>query len=103
MTEKERNKPGVKDDAQKLNYELIPPEAIKGLAQVLTFGANKYTRNGWQIVPDARDRYTGALMRHLEAWRSGEMIDPETGINHMYHVLCNAAFLGYFDDNNLNP
>ena len=94
---------GVKLDDGKLLMELIPPEAIKGLAQVLTFGAEKYMRNGWQTVPNGRHRYTGALMRHLEAWRSGEMIDPETGINHMYHVLCNAAFLGYFDDNNLNP
>jgi len=94
---------GVKLDDGKLNYELVPPEAIKGLAQVLTLGAIKYTRNGWQTVPNARDRYTGALMRHLEAWRSGEMIDSETGLNHMYHVLCNAAFLGYFDEHNLNP
>lgn len=94
---------GVKDDAGKLFYELIPTETMKGLAQILTFGANKYTRNGWQTVPDARERYTGALMRHFEAYRAGEILDPESGLPHIYHVICNASFLGYFDEHKLNP
>ena len=94
---------GVKLDAGKLLYELIPPESMKGLAQILTFGANKYTVDGWKTVPDARRRYTGALMRHMEAYRGGEITDPESGLPHIYHVLCNAAFLGWFDDNDLDP
>lgn len=94
---------GVKYDEEKLMYDLIPPEAMAGLATILTFGAKKYERNGWKTVPDAKQRYTAALMRHFEAYRSGELIDPDSGKPHIYHVLCNAAFLGYFDDNDLNP
>lgn len=96
-------KAGVKLDTGKVRYDLIPPEAMKGLAEILTFGAEKYIENGWQTVPEAKKRYIGALMRHLEAYRSGELIDPESGKPHIYHVLCNAAFIGYFDDNDLNP
>jgi hypothetical protein len=60
---------------------------------VLTYGAQKYAPEGWRSVPDAEARYTGALMRHLEEWRTGEVIDPESGLPHLAHVLCNAAFL----------
>jgi hypothetical protein len=41
-------------------------------------------------------------MRHLEAHRSGELIDPESGRIHMAHILCNAAFLTYFTQKELN-
>ena len=101
--EENKNQSGFKDDAGKLLYHLIPTESTKGLAEILTHGANKYTPDGWKDVPKAKERYTGALMRHFEAYRSGEKLDPESGLPHIYHVLTNAAFLGYFDEHNLNP
>jgi len=84
---------GVKDDAEKLRFDLIPPAATAALAEVLTYAARKYAPNGWRSVPDPVPRYTAALMRHLEAWRAGEERDPESGLLHLAHVLCNAAFL----------
>ncbi len=87
---------GLKFDSGKLRYSLIPPEATKALATVLSFGANKYAPNSWQTVPNARERYLDALMRHLEAYRSGELTDNESGLPHIDHLLCNAAFLSYF-------
>jgi hypothetical protein len=53
----------------------------------------KYAPDGWRTVPDAKARYTAALGRHFNAWRSGEEIDPESGLPHLAHVLCNAVFL----------
>ena len=86
-------KEGIKNDKEKLRYDLIPTSAIEGLAQVLTMGAKKYSPNGWKTVPNAVDRYYSALHRHLIAWRNGEMTDPESGLHHMKHVMINAAFL----------
>ena len=86
-------KGGIKDDKEKLRFDLIPTSAIEGLAQVLTMGAKKYTPDGWKTVPNAVDRYYSALHRHLLAWRNGEMTDPESGLHHMKHVMINAAFL----------
>ena len=86
---------GMKFDTGKLQYHLIPPETLKALAEVLTFGAQKYAPNNWQLVENGETRYLDALMRHLEAYRSGELIDNDSGCPHLSHVLTNAAFLHY--------
>lgn len=41
------------------------PEAVKAVAQLSQFGAEKYTWDGWRTVPDGEARYMEALMRHL--------------------------------------
>lgn len=84
---------GMKFDTNKLQYRLIPPETTKALAEVLTYGAQKYAPDNWKYV--APDRYMDALFRHLEAYRSGEENDPESGLHHLAHVLTNVAFLHY--------
>ena len=86
---------GLKFDTGKLQYSLIPPETLSALAEVLTFGARKYTIDGWKYVPDAKRRYMDALFRHLEAFRSGETHDQESGLHHLAHLLTNVAFLHY--------
>lgn len=93
---------GAKYDQGKLRYSLIPPEATEALAKVLTFGADKYSADSWQHVPNAKQRYLDALYRHLEAYRSGNLIDSESGYPHIYHVLTNAAFLTYFSTKETN-
>ena len=92
---------GPKYDEGKLQYSLIPPIATKALAEVLTFGAKKYQPNSWQKVPDAERRYLDALMRHLEAYRSGEELDSESNLSHLSHLLCNASFLLHFQHERL--
>jgi len=82
----------MKFDTGKLRYGLIPPEATKALAEVLTYGAKKYKPNNWREVDDAT-RYIDALYRHLEAWRSGEEVDEESGLPHLAHALTNVSFL----------
>ena len=86
----------MKFDTGKLRYSLVPPEAMKALAEVLTYGAKKYKPNNWKQVDDT-SRYVDALYRHLEAWRSGEDVDAESGLSHLAHALTNVAFLIYFE------
>jgi len=89
----------IKFDSGKLRYSLIPPEALEGLASVLTYGAKKYKPNNWKQVDDT-SRYIDALYRHLEAWRSGEQFDSESNLPHLAHALTNVSFLIYFEDKN---
>ena len=86
---------GMKFDNGKLLYSLIPPETLKALAEVLTFGAQKYAPNNWMLVENGETRYLDALFRHLEAFRSGETHDPDSKLHHLSHVLTNVAFLHY--------
>jgi len=92
---------GVKYDNDKLQYNLFPPIVLKGIVEILTFGAVKYAPDNWQIVPNAKQRYTDALYRHLEEWRAGNKYDEESGKNHLYHAACCIVFLAWFDEEEL--
>jgi hypothetical protein len=87
---------GKKYDSGKLRWDLLPLEIVGEIVRVLTFGANKYTDNGWMLVPEGEKRYFAALLRHIEAYQRGEEADPETGISHLAHAGCNILFLLYF-------
>ena len=95
---KKGTEPGVKHDGGKLRYDLYPINAYKGCTEVITFGANKYTDNGWKTVRP-KSRYYAALMRHLlaqleweEAGHRGLAIDEESGLPHLDHAQCNLIF-----------
>lgn len=66
------------------------PIAIEGVAAVSNFGATKYAWDGWRGVPDGLNRYTDAMVRHLVAEAKGEVLDPESGLPHAWHVAWNA-------------
>jgi hypothetical protein len=36
-----------------------------------------------------------SMQRHLIAFLRGEDIDPESGLPHTGHILCNAMFINY--------
>ena len=86
---------GLKYDQGKLRYDLLPSEEIEQIVSVLTMGAAKYTDNSWQNVENGVDRYYAAAMRHLQAWRQGEVLDSESGLPHLAHAATNLVFLMY--------
>lgn len=94
----ERPSVGIKHDDGKLRYDLIPSEALEALAEVITYGANKYEDNGWQNVD--KERYVAAFFRHFVAWRKGETLDQESGLPHLKHMLTNIAFILYKEEKN---
>lgn len=84
---------GMKYDGGKIIAGVILedfPNAITGVCEVATFGANKYKRSSWHSVPNAIQRYKDAMMRHQLAKGRGEVIDPESGLPHSYHIAWNA-------------
>lgn len=88
----------VKRDATKVLASEVDPKFILGVANVLTFGATKYARGNWKLATEEdRDRLKDSLMRHIYAYLSGEVLDPETNQSHLYHATCNLMFLDNLD------
>lgn len=90
---------GTKHDQEKLKWSLMPSGAIEDLLAVLQHGANKYAPNNWQKVENAYDRYYDAAMRHISAWRSGELLDEESNLSHLSHAIVCLTFLDWFEGN----
>lgn len=83
---------GVKHDADKVPYHLVPWDAVRAIACILGFGAAKYTPRNWELGMDW-SRPFSACIRHMEAWWQGEDRDPETGYSHLWHAGCCIVFL----------
>lgn len=90
---KSAHEPGAKLDQGKNRMGLIIggfPLALLAVGEVGTFGANKYSDNGWMDVPNGVGRYTDAMYRHLLAEATGERLDSQTGLTHAAAAAWNA-------------
>ena len=97
LTRSSSLKEGIKFDSGKsYRPELITPEFIFELSEVLAYGAKKYEDRNWEKGMKW-SRPFGALMRHLWAWWKGEDKDEETGFSHLAHAACNVMFLLTFE------
>lgn len=87
----DQHAPGAKLDAGKPMASLLldMSRALKAVAEVGTFGARKYTRGGWLEVPNGKERYTDALLRHLLE-ESSSTTDKDSGLRHAAHAAWNA-------------
>ena len=85
------NEPGAKLDEGKLLAGVLSDFslALTAVAEIGTFGAKKYSRGGWQEVPDGILRYYDAEWRHLLAERH-EPIDKDSGLLHAAHKAWNS-------------
>jgi len=62
--------------------------ALTEVAKVGTFGAKKYSRGGWQSVPNAIERYNDASVRHqLKEARTA--LDSDSGLLHKAQRIWN--------------
>jgi hypothetical protein len=82
---------GAKMDSGKPDASLLLMfgKALTAVSAVGTFGARKYTRGGWQAVPDGTQRYTAALLRHLYQ-EHYEVLDRDSDLLHAAHAAWNA-------------
>jgi hypothetical protein len=85
-----------KTDTGKPQFELLPFELLTDVNKVLQHGAVKYGINNWRKREGFKlSRCYNALLRHMFAFWRGEDNDPETGISHLAHAMCNLIFLMY--------
>jgi hypothetical protein len=86
-----QHEPGAKLDQEKPRADLLLSfsRALLAVAQVATYGADKYTKDGWEKVPSGWERYTAAMLRHVLAEKQ-ELLDSESSMLHAAHVAWNA-------------
>lgn len=89
---KSANEPGSKLDAGKVRVGLVLDgfaRALWEVSRVGTFGAIKYTDNGWMEVPNGIARYHDAAGRHDLKIAMGEEYDADSGVLHLAHSCWN--------------
>ena len=100
----------VHQDEGKLRVELVPPEAIEAIAEILTYGCTEkkplpYKERSWEEGM-LYSRLMGSVMRHVLAYAKREDKDYESSKHPLKHALCDLAMLvtyiergmGEFDD-----
>ena len=89
----DQHSPGAKLDAGKNRLGLVLggfPRALWAVGEIGTYGANKYTDNGWMSVENGIHRYTDAMYRHNLKESMGEERDLDTDYLHAAHAAWNA-------------
>lgn len=82
----------AKADAGKPRPVLVPCSLIHAVTAIREYGTQKYhDPENWRKVDP--ERYRNALYRHWLAYLDGEECDKESGLPHLWHLACNAAFL----------
>ena len=87
------NDQSIKADAGKIHPTLVPTALIRAVALVRQYGVDKYgKKESWHKVEP--QRYRDAMYRHLLAYVDDpDGVDEESGLPHLWHLACNAAFL----------
>jgi hypothetical protein len=88
---------GARYNAGKTRYDLIPLSTLKSAADVFEYGTEKYAPWNWAKGMEWTVPYA-CLLRHLDAWFRGEDNDPESGLPHIGHALCNLIMLAHYRD-----
>lgn len=93
----QRKAEGKKFDEGKPMFRLFPKYVLREIAKVLTYGSKKYDEDpndpNWMKIPDAKNRYYDAAMRHLDAYHNGEEYDEESNYLHIVHAITNLMFI----------
>lgn len=86
---------GARYNDGKPAYELVPLWALASCARVFNYGRRKYAEWNW-AKGSAWSVPLGSILRHLSALQRGELVDPESGLPHTGHILCNALMLDHY-------
>lgn len=100
---------GLRYNTGKLRWSLMDYRAMEPMIKVLMYGAEKYTvtlasgevvpgDNNWKKGIDM-DKILDCAQRHLAALMNGELIDEESGLPHIGHLMCNTMMIAHFQQN----
>ena len=83
----------AKADAGKPRLSLVPSELIWDVAAIREYGTAKYgDPENWRLVET--QRFRDAAYRHFLRYLEDPYgVDEESGLPHLWHWLCNGAFL----------
>ncbi len=86
---------GARYNTGKPPLSLVPLVAVEDCARVFDYGRRKYASWNWAKGMDWSIPLD-CLLRHLLAWQRGEDNDPESGLPHLGHAMCNLVMLSTF-------
>jgi len=79
----------------KPEWGLVDFDSLINMVRVLEYGAKKYDKYNWKKgLPYVS--VIESMLRHIFAFLNGEDLDPESGLPHTGHIMCNALFLDYY-------
>lgn len=103
------HKSGVKHSYGKLKWKLVDFRSLEPMVGVLMHGAKKYSVDNWKKVKP--EEYIDSLLRHVTEYcdllrdkpeNSNEMlVDCDSHLPLIGHILCNAMFLSWFERKNM--
>jgi hypothetical protein len=76
----------------KVPMHYVPLDMLQGLARVLEDGAVKYGNDNWRLGAPATEQID-SLLRHLSKLQSGEVLDEESTLPHVDHMIFNCISL----------
>lgn len=76
----------------KPDFSLIPLCTLEDEARVWEYGKAKYASWNWAKGMPWSVCFA-CLIRHMAAWQRGEENDPESGLPHLAHAMCNLRML----------
>lgn len=79
----------------KLSWGLVHWASLSFMVTVLMAGAKKYSPDNWKKGMNKR-KLLESLQRHVAAMFDGEILDSDTGLHHIGHVMCNAMFYAFY-------
>ena len=86
----------------KLNWHLLPLDLLEDVVRVLEHGRDKYGAWDWMSPPYfSRHEVLDSALRHYVAIQCNEERNPDSGLPHAAHLICNALFVLYYDRYNL--
>ena len=83
---------GLRFNAGKVRVDLVPPDAIWALAQLMTVNSHKYPDRNWEKGMPISE-VLASCERHLLALKSGEDIDPTDNQPHAVKIMWNGMAL----------
>lgn len=92
---------GIRHNQGKLRFDLVPSIFNQQVAEVFTFGAQKYAPDNWKYFTDEQQKeIIASLLRHINAYHAGVVFDEESGLPHLAHAAANIAMILYYADQN---
>lgn len=84
----------------KPRYDLIPPEALKRLAELYMRGADKYGDDNWQLAETEEElkRFKASAWRHFVAWSAGWDTGEDEGIAAVWNIFAYETIKKKLDD-----
>lgn len=79
------NEAGGKHAYTLARFDLVPPVALRLLAQCIGWGSRKYGEDNWTLIP-LRENVAHA-MNHLNEWQRGDRTEQ-----HLVHAMARISF-----------